>query len=147
MMMILLFLQLQPTCHKTYASQYLRRIDNHLQENVAGLVSLVSKYLLHSSYLLSVGSCAMVHDSWQCRTHKSLKWKNDIIVYMCPITFFLLIVDRFMGHGSMPHGSAKPTNHSNAKMTLLSICATPHIGKDIKSTRLGNMLTHIYPLS
>ena len=52
-----------------------------------------------------------------------------------------------MGHGSMPHGSVKPTNHSNAKMTLLSICATPHIGKDIKSTRLGNMLTHIYPLS
>jgi hypothetical protein len=66
---------------------------------------------------------------------------------MCPITFFLLIVDRFMGHGSMPDGSVKPTNHSNAKMTLLSICATPHIGKDIKSTRLGNMLTHIYPLS
>ena len=106
-----------------------------------------SKYPLHSSYLLFIGSWAMVHDSWQCRTHKSLKWQNDIVVYRCPITFLLLIVGWFIGHGSMSHGSVKPTNHSNAKMTLLSICATLHISKYMKSTQLRNILTHISPLS
>jgi hypothetical protein len=53
------------------------------KENVVWLVSSLSKYPLHSSYLLLVGSWAMVHDAWQFQTYKSLKWKNDIVVYIC----------------------------------------------------------------